>query len=49
MGKALMTFLEWFQVRSGSYVGQINESDEAFEIEIFDATGNEDFKKFFFE
>lgn len=49
LGKALATFLEWFQVRCQTYSGKITEKDEYFEIQVLDTTGDQIFEAFFFE
>ncbi|WP_255374888.1 MULTISPECIES: AraC family transcriptional regulator [unclassified Oleiphilus] len=49
VGRALSTFIEWFQIRSASYVSKIIESEENFEIVVFDTSGDDAYKQFFFE
>jgi len=49
VGKALMAFVEWFQVRCETYSEQITQHDEYFEIIISDTTGDPFFEAFFFE
>jgi AraC-like DNA-binding protein len=58
VGKALATFVKWYQIRSNTYSVSIiendenkenEESDECVEITIFDTTGDQGFQEFFFE
>lgn len=49
IGRALTTFLEWFYIRSECYTSKLSETDDAFEINIFDTSGDEYYKTFFFE
>lgn len=49
LGRALETFLEWFQVRCQTYSGKVIERDEYFELQVFDTTGDELFEAVFFE
>lgn len=49
IGRALSTFAEWFQLRSASYVSKIIEREESFEILVFDTSGDQTYKQFFFE
>jgi len=49
LGKALATFVEWEQLRSGTYTGSIIETDESFEIVINDTSLDTVFQEFFFE
>jgi len=49
LGKALITFTDWFQVRCETYSCRILEQDQGFEIYIYDTTGDRVFTEFFFE
>ncbi len=49
LGKALSTFLEWGQIRFDTYIGEIIERDEYFDIIIRDTTGYPELKEVFFE
>jgi AraC-like DNA-binding protein len=49
IGRALTTFVQWFHIRSTSYIWKIVEQDETFEIEITDTSGDQEYKEFFFE
>ncbi len=49
IGRALSTFVEWFQLRSASYTSKITEHEESYEISIFDTSGDSTYKQFFFE
>lgn len=49
VGKALATFVEWFPIRAECYRSQIRELEDAFEIVIFDTSGDSFYKTFFFE
>lgn len=48
VGKALSTFLQWFQLRCNVYEASVSESDDYFQIVITDTTGDALFKKVFF-
>jgi AraC-like DNA-binding protein len=49
VGKALATFVKWYQIRSNTYSVSIIENDETVEITILDTTGDQGFQEFFFE
>lgn len=49
VGKALMTFVEWYQIRSETYSAQIIQQNEAFEIIVSDTSGDAAFQETFFE
>ena len=49
VGKAMSTFVEWFQIRCEVYSQKIIEQDTHFEIQIFDTTGDSYFQEMFFE
>jgi AraC-like DNA-binding protein len=49
VGKALATFVKWYQIRSNTYSVTIIENDENVEITILDTTGDQGFQEFFFE
>lgn len=49
VGKALSTFAEWFHIRSDVYRAKVIETDDYFQIEITDTSGDSVFKEFFFE
>lgn len=49
LGKALETFLEWFQLRCQTYSGKIAEGEEHIEIQVLDTTRDTIFQSFFFE
>lgn len=49
VGKALSTFAEWFHIRSEVYSAKVIETDDFFEILVYDTTGDAIFKEFFFE
>mgnify|MGYP000459213611 FL=1 len=49
VGKALTTFVEWFQIRCETYSGKIIQHDENFDIIISDTTGDQVFQEIFFE
>ncbi len=49
VGKALTTFLEWFQIRAFSYISRVIEHPTMVEIEIEDTTGSLEYQEFFFE
>lgn len=49
VGKAISTFVEWFQIRNEFYTSKVIEKDENFEIIIEDTTGDQSYQLFFFE
>jgi len=49
VGKALSTFVEWYQVRIDCYTSNITEEDKQFEIVIAGTTGDAEYDTFFFE
>jgi AraC-like DNA-binding protein len=49
VGRALATFVKWYQVRSDTYSESITENDETVEIVILDTSGDQGFEEFFFE
>ena len=49
VGKAISTFVEWFQIRNAFYTSKVIEKDKSFEITIEDTTGDQSYQLFFFE
>ncbi|MBV1919308.1 MAG: AraC family transcriptional regulator [Pseudomonadales bacterium] len=49
VGKAMATFVEWFQIRCETYSGKVIQYDENVEIIISDTTGDWFFEEMFFE